>query len=169
MNEEQPNLLKDKDWRVVADEVCRVEEFRPLAGRIRGNTVESAEDHTPYATVKLISPRIRGTATGFITHKTDFHMLWNAFHSPVDIPAVHREVRGPQPEDQEVWLVWTQKRYRPGLGIMKWGLPKLIVMICARGSYDLLTNRAVRPELTGMARHLALRPLVTWTPEVMVR
>jgi hypothetical protein len=46
-------------------------------------------------------------------------------------------------------------------------MPKLVVWICPKGAFKLMTDQTGRPELTGMARHRAMTPLVEWKPDVM--
>ena len=44
-------------------------------------------------------------------------------------------------------------------------MPKLTVMICSKGAYEIMTDSNYKPELTGEARFNAERPIVEWKPE----
>jgi hypothetical protein len=139
-------LRTDKDWSAVEDEVCRVTDFVPMSMVVDGQ-VKALKAGTPYASVTLQSPMLPKLATGFISHKLDFAMLWAAFNERTHIPGVRAEVEyDPHPggpdqcensklarhgvaPNEEVWLVWTKKRYRTGFGLLSGILPKLIVMV----------------------------------------
>lgn len=182
MNNNEITFLKDKDWRSIENEVCRVLAFTPLSGTIKNGHVEAFDKTTPYASVEFECPKINGKATGFITQKTDFAMLWAAFKEPgFSVPGVYLEIADTEKLDvklffaegkkkmPEVWMVWTEKRYKRGVGLFKGALPKLVVMLCPKGAYELATDNSSQPELTGEARALAMIPMATWTPEVMER
>ena len=173
MNKSEVTFLKDKDWAVIDGEICRVTAFTPLSGSIKNGHVEAFDKTTPYASVEFESPKLNGKATGFITQKTDFAMLWAAFNEPtLQISGVNLEVAGnidSETREPERWLVWTGKRYRRGVGLMKGVLPKLIVMLCPKGAYELMTDNSSSPELTGQARAHGMIPIATWIPEVMER
>lgn len=168
---EQTILLKDDDWSAVDGELCRVLEFTPLVETEREGHVKASISKTPYASVVIECEKTRGNVKGFITHKVDFSMLWAAFNKPLQIRGVRMEISC-DPEQgesaREVWFIWTKKRYKRLAGLFKAILPRLIVMVCPKGAYDLATNPNIRPELTGEKRFLAQRPFVTWTPEVMM-
>jgi hypothetical protein len=170
------SFLKDSDWSMVADEICRVLKFTPLSAAVRDGHVIATDLSMPYASVEIESPKITGRATGFITNKTDFAMLWAAIMEPREnIRGVRVQTHLTRPDgserqtsETEVWIVWTKSRYKFGLALVDRVLPKLIVMVCLKGAYELTTDNNVRPELSGEERFLAEEPLVTWTPEVMV-
>lgn len=177
MNEQVAvTLLTDKDWQTIEEEFCLVSEFAAMA-KMEGRKVRAASASTPYATVRLQCPKFAGEATGFITQKVDFAMLWSAFSERSEVVGAHTEVRAEDIQisprglgpGEEVCLIWTRRRYRKGLGLLRGGLPRLIVMVCPKGAYQLATKREVRPELSGVARFRAEAPLVTWTPEAMER
>src|SRR3989338_1482686 len=46
-------------------------------------------------------------------------------------------------------------------------MPRLWVMICPKGAFELMADQKSRPELQGEARFLAERPIAEWKPEVM--
>jgi hypothetical protein len=167
-------LLHDADWSAVADELCLVTDFIPMAHVAQGQ-VHGISPGAPYASVHLRSPRVEGEVTGFITHKLDFSMLWAAFKDRADVVGARTALGAGceelsdelGPDEEEVWLLWTKGKYR-GLSKFFGGmLPRLVVMVGRRGAFDLLTDPNVRPELKGEARAMAIMPLVTWTPEVM--
>jgi len=172
-------LLKDRDWSVIDGEICRVLEFTPLAAVVKDGQVKASGLTLPYASVVIECPRIQGRATGYITHKIDFAMLWAAFNERTQVKAARAEVQYNQHGDpafvskydaasnEEVWLVWTRKHYRLKFGLINKPFPRLIVMVSPKGAYELLTNPNEKPELIGEARFLAERPLVTWKPKVM--
>jgi len=179
-------FLKDDDWSAIDGEICRVLEFTPMSAAVRNGQVEASDHSTPYASVVFECRKIRGKATGFITHKVDFAMLWAAFNERTQVKGARVEVQydanggGPAfvensklakhgvAPNEEVWLVWTKKRYKSWAGMMDKFLPRLLVMVCPKGAYELANYPEVMPELGGEARFLAERPLVTWTPEAMV-
>lgn len=179
MNETQKvTLLKDSDWSVIDGEICRVLEFTPLSAIVEEGQVKSSSKTLPYASVVIECPKIPGRATGYITHKVDFAMLWAAFKERTQVKGAREEAQYESngsptfakngiATNEEVWLVWTQKNYISRVGLMNKFFPRLIVMISPKGAYELVTDRNARPELTGEARYLAERPLVTWTPKAM--
>jgi hypothetical protein len=162
---EERTFLRDSEWASIDGDLCLVTEFVPLAGRIENGSVVAFDSSTPYASVQLKNARY-GDITGFITHKVDFAMLWAAFNNERGhITGAYREF-GLHPSElggsgEEVWLVWTRKRYRGLVRLLpKGGLPKLIVMVAAKGAFESLADE---PNLIPFA------PMVTWIPEVMVR
>jgi len=180
MNESQNvTLLKDRDWSVIDGEICRVLEFTPIGAVVEDGQVKGAIKSLPYASVVIECPKIQGKATGYISHKIDFAMLWAAFNERTQVKGAEAEIAHEQngtpvfvaehgvASNEEVWLIWTQKNYISKIGLVNKFLPRLIVMISPKGAYELLIDRNARPELTGMARFLAERPLVTWTPIAM--
>ena len=46
-------------------------------------------------------------------------------------------------------------------------MPKLWVMICPKGTYELIVDSNYKPELSGEARWDAMKPITQWKPEVM--
>jgi hypothetical protein len=92
--------------------------------------------------------------TGYITHKMDFQHLWAAFKE--------RMVR----EDEEVIIFWTKKHYKRGVFFSAF-MPRLWVMVCPKGAFELMTNNTYKPELTGEARWNAMKSIIAWKPEVM--
>ena len=100
-------------------------------------------------------PALPREAKGFITHRTDFLHLWNAFNE--------RGVR----DDEEVIVVWTRQYPKTYARLMSKFMPRLCVMICPTQAFELMTDQDFKPEMTGTARWEAQRPLVEWKPNAM--
>ena len=163
-------------------QVCLVTSFTPLATAENGAVV-SVSKGTPYASVQLKCENVpEEEIDGYITHKTDFLMLWAAFVQRMDVPALRVQIRSGRSfresfdeeqdsislgEDEEVWLLWTRKNYRR-FTFLKMFLPRLVVMVSPKGAFQILVDGPGRhPELQGEEWFLAISPMVTWTPEVM--
>jgi hypothetical protein len=162
---EERTFLRDTEWASIDGNLCLVTEFVPLAGRIENGSVVAVDTSTPYASVRLKTASYDGVITGFITHKLDFAMLWAAFNKRGPVAGAHREF-GPSSFEpfgagsEEVWLVWTKKRYRwPVRLLFKGVFPKLIVMVSPEGAFESVTDQ---PGL------VPFRPIVRWIPEVML-
>lgn len=149
-------MLRDSDWVVIDGELCRVIDFVPM-GLIKDGKVLALNKTTPYASVRLECKKFPGQKiTGFITHKLDFVNLWKAFKE-----------RGVKP-DEEVIISWSTKHYKNRLyKILSFIMPKLWVMVCHKGAFELITNPDLRPDLTGEARAKAELPIIDWKPKVM--
>ena len=168
------SFLTDRDWSAIDGELCLVTEFVPIATFENGQ-VRAINTTTPYAAVKLRRSSGR-ECHGFIAHKVDFLMLWAAFKARMQIDGVHLAHRegtevaldGLQ-DNEEVWLTWTAKNYRPSAWLMKRVLPRLVVTVAPKGGFELLANPDSRPDLKGEARFINAMPSLTWTPEVMKR
>ena len=158
MNKEKSDitLLKDSDWRVIDGEFCRVIDFIPMTS-IKDGKVSAINRTTPYASVDLECRNFPGQkVTGFICHKLDFIHLWKAFKD--------RRVK----TDEEVIIVWTSKHFKNWLyKILAFTMPRLYVMICHKGAFELIMDPNLRPDLTGEARAKAELPIISWKPEVM--
>lgn len=158
INEEKSDitLLKDSDWRIIDGEVCRVIDFVPMAS-IKEEKVLAINPTTPYASVHLERRNFPGQkVTGFIAHKLDFIHLWRAFKD-----------RGVKP-DEEVIISWSTKHHKNWMyRILAFAMPRLWVMICHKGAFELITDPDSRPDLTGEARAKAELPIISWKPEVM--
>lgn len=46
-------------------------------------------------------------------------------------------------------------------------MPGLIVWVCPKHAYELMTDSNFRPELEGLERHNSMSPIVKWEPEVL--
>jgi len=148
------DLLKDSQWSAIDGELCRVVDFFPIAS-VKGGKI-LAIGKTPYASVVLECKKLPTKIKGFITHKVDFIHLWTAFKE--------RTIK----EDEEVIIIWSKKHYKNIIyKIFSTFMPKLWVMVCPKGAFELHTNSNFKPELTGKARWLASQPIAEWKPEVM--
>ncbi|MDO8680861.1 MAG: hypothetical protein Q7R30_20265 [Acidobacteriota bacterium] len=168
-------LLNDNQWSSIDGQLCLVTTFTPMA-TVQDGSVVAMSAGTPYASVHLRCERSADDITGFISHKTDFAMLWAAFKQRTAVPGTRVEVRSLEELDpagigeaEEVWLVWTRKNYRGSARLFSMFLPRLVVMVSRKGAFELAMDhtRQIRPELKGEARAMATLPLATWTPEVM--
>jgi hypothetical protein len=151
---ENSDLRNDNDWSIIDNEPCRIIEFIPLASVENGKIVASNKIG-PYASVILECKKLPQQTKGFICHKMDFQHLWAAFKE-----------KGVQ-QDEEIIIFWSKKHLKSFAKIFSAFMPRLWVMICQKGAFELMTNPNSRPELQGEARFLAERPIVEWKPEVM--
>ena len=147
-------LLKDSQWSVIDGELCRVIDFTPL-GLIKDGKVLALNKTTPYASITLECRKLPKKITGFICHKMDFMHLWSAFKE-----------RGIK-QDEEVLIFWSKKHYKKLYKIFSAFLPRLWVMVCPKGAFELEVDPGYKPELTGEARWNATKPITDWKPEVM--
>ena len=150
----EQSMLNDNDWSNVKDELCRVKAFTPMA-TIQAGKVRTLGKSVPYASVTLECKKVPQPVDGFIAHKVDFLHLWAAFKER------------PLGEEEEVLVIWTRKQYKGYAKIFSGFMPRLWVMVCPKGAYELETDRNFRPELKGEARWKATRPIADWKPEVM--
>jgi hypothetical protein len=159
-------LLKDRDWKSIENRLCLVKEFTPMAGKVEKREVVSLTPDAPFASVrlKLCSGE---ELTGFITHKTDFAMLWAAFHEKTEVPgtrfasqSIADETFNPMAlvENEEVWLRWTQTNYVSVVRLFGKFLPRLVVMVSLSGFFEIICEK--KDEQHPPA-------LVSWTPSVM--
>ena len=148
-------LLKDSDWSVIDSEPCRVIEFTPW-GFVKNGKVTALSGTTPYASITIECKKVPKEITGFITHKMDFLHLWAAFKE--------RTIK----QSEEVIIFWSKKHYKVKLlRLFSGPWPKLWVMVCQKGAYEIMTDPNYTPELQGEARFDAERPIVEWKPEIM--
>lgn len=70
-------------------------------------------------------------------------------------------------ENEEVVIFWTMKHYKSPYRLLAKGLPRMWVMICPKGALEVMTDDGARPDLDGVARLDATKPIVEWKPEVM--
>jgi len=149
-------LLKDKEWSVIDGEPCRVIDFNPLGSLVDvDGKVQSPDHSTPYADITIECKKLGKNITGFITHKIDFKHLWAAFRE--------RTVK----EDEEVIIFWTRKNYKTGVKFFSTFMPKLWVLVCPKGAFELMADLDYKPKLTGLERWEAQKPIIQWKPEVM--
>lgn len=147
-------LRKDSEWSVIDAEPCRVVSFTPLASIENGKIIVPNKTE-PYASILLECKKLSKPIKGFITHKIDFQHLWMAFKE--------RKVN----QNEEVIIFWSKKHLKSYAKFFSPFMPKLWVMVCQKGAFELLTDPSNRPELTGEARYLAEKPIEEWKPRVM--
>lgn len=152
--DEQRVLLKDRNWRVLDGDACRIVEFTPMAG-ISNGEVHALNRAIPYAAVTFECANISGLVKGFIFHRLDFLNLTEAMEEKS-----HRE-------DTEVLMFWSKAHLRGYAKLFSKFMPKFHIMLCPKGAFELMTNNEHKLKLTGEARFLAMRPIIEWTPEVM--
>lgn len=149
-------LIKDSEWSVIDGEPCRVTHFGPLGSFIDiSGKVRSIDKTIPYASITFESKKLGNNIRGYITHKMDFEHLWAAFKE--------RTVA----EDEEVIIFWTKKHYKRSARLFSAFMPKLWVMVCSKGAFELIVDSNYNPELTGEARWNAMKPIIEWKPDVM--
>ncbi len=129
-------------------------EFIPLAS-IENGKVIIANKTEPYASVIFECKKLSQQTKGFICHKMDFQHLWAAFKE--------RGIR----ESEEVIIFYSKKHLKSFAKLFSAFMPRLWVMVCQKGAFELMTSPENRPELQGEARFLAERPIAEWKPEVM--
>lgn len=144
----------DAEWDVIDGEVCRVKVFTPSARVEEGRVIARARTE-PYASIVVECPALPGVATGFITHRTDFLHLWQAFYE-----------RGVE-DDEEVLVFWSRRNLKRSARLVSRFMPRLWVMICPRQALELITDQDFKPELAGQARWDAQRALVEWKPDAL--
>lgn len=148
-------LLKDQDWNMIDGQICRIVNFTSLVS-IKDGEILTPDNSTPYASVTLECEKLPKNITGYITHKIDFMHLWSAFKE-----------RGIN-KNEEVILIYTTKNYKNlFIKLLLPTLPKLIVWICKKGAFKLITDSSYKPKLHGEARFLAERPIIELKPDVM--
>lgn len=154
MNDNSSILGKDIPFNIIDSEVCRVLEFNTHA-KIENNNVKAIPNF-PYAFLTVECNKLQGKAILYVTHKLDFTNLWRAYKE-----------RGINKEE-EVLVFWSNKHYKsPLIKLASAIMPKLWIMVCKKGAYELMTDKNYKPELTGEARFLAERAIIEWKPDVM--
>jgi len=148
------SLIKDSEWSVIDGEPCKVLEFTPMAS-VKSGKVTAINSATPYASITIECKKIPEKITGFITHRVDFLHLWVAFKE--------RTIK----ENEEVIIFWSKKHYKVRLLKFFGHWPKLWVMVCQKGAYEIMTNPNYKPEIQGEARYNAEKPIMEWKPEIM--
>jgi hypothetical protein len=147
-------LLTDNDWSIVADKLCRVRVFTPMA-TIQEGKILTLGVNAPYASVTLECKKLLDTVQGTISHSLDFRNLWTAFYE--------RSLE----KDEEVLIIWSKTHYKGYAKKFSGAMPRLWVMVSPKEAYELETDKNFRPELRGEARWKAVRPRAQWKPDVM--
>lgn len=147
-------LLKDSEWAKIDGEVCRIINFNPLA--IVKNGKIQRVDVMPYASITFECIKVSEKISGFISYREDFQHLWTAFKE--------RGVKN----NEEVLIIWSRNHYTfKWVKIFSFLLPKLRVMICPKGAYELITDDTQKPKLTGEARAKASMPVLDLKSKIM--
>lgn len=150
---QKPILGKEIPFERIDGQVCRVIEYAPLA-KLKDKNVVSTSLSSPYASLVVECSKLSGKVTLLLTNKIDFVHLSEAFKK--------------RKKGEEVLIFWTNKNYKNFLyKLLSVFLPKIWVMVCPAGAYDLLSDSAYNPELSGEARWNATKPIAEWKPEVM--
>ncbi len=142
-------LRRDNEWSTIDGEPCKLIEFTPLASVENGKVVASNKTE-PYASVIFECKKLTQQTKGFIYHKMDFQHLWAAFKE-----------RGIK-QNEEVIIFYSKKYLKSYAKLFSAFMPRLWVMICPKGAFELMTNPESRPELQGEARFLAEKPIIEW-------
>ena len=141
---ESETLLIGKDipWESIEKEDLRVIHFAPLA-EVRDSKIKGPLGLLPYGLLTVESPLIPREATLPVTHKVDFHNLWDIF-----------KVRGVNP-DEEV-LVF----YAPSSGFLSRIKPKLHIFIYPKGHQEEIHN----PDFKTKDPQSWFKPIAEWRP-----
>lgn len=153
-NSSEISLLKDSDWSIIDSEPCRVINFTPM-GSVKDGKVIAIDKSTPYASITFECKKLPDRIKGFICHKMDFEHLWAAFKK--------RGVKN----NEEVIIFYSKKHFRSYAKIFSAFMPRLWVMICHKGAFELMTDPNHKPEIKGEARYKMEKPIIDWKPEVM--
>ena len=153
MTDNNPILGKDIPFDKIDKEIALVVKLTPHA-KVVGNRVIADSTTNPYAFLTIETKKISGRAELPVFHKDDFKNVHEALNE--------RE------EGQEVLIIWSNNNYKNIVfKISRSILPKLIVWLCPKDAYRLMTDNGYEPELTGEARFLAEKPIKEWKSEVM--
>ncbi|MBI2021917.1 hypothetical protein HYS93_03530 [Candidatus Daviesbacteria bacterium] len=153
MTDNNSVLGRDIPLDMIDKEICRVIKFTPRAKVINDKVVANSKTE-PYAFLTIETKKIPGQAELPVFHKDDFQNVYEAFNE--------------RKEGQEILVVWSNNNYKNVVfRISRSILPKLIVWLCQKDAYQIMTDQRYKPELTGEARFLAERPIKEWKPEVM--
>lgn len=150
-------LTKDRDWAVLDGLLCEVISFIPLA-KLEGAKIIPPGRSMPYAVVEIACYENgmslpKGTL-GAISHQADFLKLWAAY--------VDRGVG----KDERLFIHWSKRNLRPFARLFSVFMPRIAVLIFKNDGYELVSDNKYRPELCGVDRWLASKPIVHWQPSV---
>mgnify|MGYP001616216101 CR=1 FL=1 len=148
-------LLRNSEWDTIDGRACRVVNFVPMGSTIKNNKFFAVTREILHAFVTLEVEGLSNNVTGYITHKIDFINLWKAFEET--------RLR----KDMEVIIFWNKKHLKRLAKIFSLLMPRLWVAVCRKESFELMTNNDHRPELTGVARWNAMKPMAEWKPTVI--
>jgi hypothetical protein len=147
-------LKKDSEWDKIDGSICRVISFDSYSLVKNGEILSFAKDE-PYASVILECNGEQDNIKGFITHKIDFLNLRESFND---------QVSG---EESEVIIVWSKSRLKFLAKLFSLFMPKLVIWLCPKESYKLMTDNDYKKELSGELRYKAMAPIKEWKPFVI--
>jgi hypothetical protein len=65
-------------------------------------------------------------------------------------------------------VVWTNDSYKNGMfKLLSKAMPKLVVWVCRKGAYKLISDSDYRPDLKDFERFDAKRPIFEIKPQVL--
>ncbi len=152
VNSKSVTILRDDDLKLIDGLVCKVINFTPWSVIENGKVKSLNKSFDPYAALTVQCSKYEEELNWFITHKKDFIHLWEAF-----------KIRGIK-KNEEVLIAYSSSEWSGLQKLFAFILPKLHILICHVGAYELISNKNYRPELTGEARFLAERPIIEWNP-----
>jgi hypothetical protein len=141
----ETGLLRDSDWAPLDGQVCRVTSLTPMGWSKR----------VPLAAIELESPPLPEPTTGFVGHKLDYQHLTEAFRRKESEP------------NTEILILWTKKNLKRSAKLLARYMPRMWVMLCPVNAYELITDQTYKPELQGLQRWEAQKPIAEWKPDVM--
>ena len=141
----ESGLLHDSDWAPLDGEVCRVLSLTDVG----------SPKTKPYAAVQLESRQLPAPTEGFVNHKLDYRHLSEAFTRKQNEP------------NSEVLIIWAKQSLAESAKRFAPFMPGMRVMLCRANAYELITDQAFAPELGGLERHQAQRPIAEWRPSVI--
>lgn len=149
-------LTKDSDWAALDGLLCEVTKFTPLA-KIENGRIVAVDRSMPYAFIDITCREggvtLPPDTSGAIFHKLDFSHLWAAF--------VDRGID----DNEKLFIVWSKRNLRSASKLLSSFMPRLGVLIFKNDGYELLSNKNYRPELNGVARWEAMKPVLHLQPD----
>jgi len=144
------SILRNKEWDIIKDQWLRVIEFVPM-GKIENDEI-IAVSGMPYASLKVECKNFPQNVNISITHKIDFKNLWAAIKER------------PSNENEEVLIMCPPKYSKKVFKLFKPAMPKMVVMIYPKGSFEKFTNPEWRK---GEKAALEISsPIEQWIPDV---
>ena len=141
----ETKLIRESDWEPLDGHICRVTTFTPLGWLGKGAR----------ASIELETELSAEAITGYVAHKLDLQHLSEAFSRRESEP------------HSEVLIVWTEQYLVGAAKLVAQVMPRMIVMLCRKNTYELWNDYAYEPELVGQERYLAQKPIAQWRPETM--
>lgn len=133
-------LVSNSDWSAYQNRPLIVTRFMKVSGVARASVTIEGQD-------------VPAGTTGMIFHKADANHLASAFAE---------KAKG---DDRLVVIEWSTDHLRGIKKLLAPFLPRLTVGVFTVESFELVTRPEFRPELKGVARFNAERPIAIWSPE----